>query len=431
MSNFLAIATVTATIGQILSEAVAASVPGAVGEAKVFTGPPEAPRTGPGAKKGINLYLYQVTPNAAWRNADLPTRGGDGRLSGRPQAAIDLNYLLTFYGDSKDLEPERLMGIAVRTLHEQPVLTREAVRHAVQKAEDDDPATFLKSSDLAEQVELVKLSPLPLNLEELSKLWSVLLQVPYQLSVAYQGTVVLIESELTPATPLPVRARGVYVLPFRQPTVERVESAAGEGEPILWNTVLRVSGRQLRAPATTVRLGPGPPVEPGTVRDRELTVDLEPLGLAAGVQSVQVVQPVLMGDPPVPHLGVESNLTPFVLRPAITAPVTTAAGAKAGTVDVTVAVKPPIGKRQVVRLLLNELAVPAGRPPRAYAFEAPSRDTEGAPDTVDSLAVTTAGIEDGTYLVRVSVDGAVSAPAPDDDPASPTFNQLIPQVTFP
>ncbi|NIV38805.1 MAG: DUF4255 domain-containing protein, partial [Anaerolineae bacterium] len=31
-------------------------------------------------KTGVNIYLYQVTPNAAWRNADLPTRSGDGRL---------------------------------------------------------------------------------------------------------------------------------------------------------------------------------------------------------------------------------------------------------------------------------------------------------------------------------------------------------------
>jgi len=223
MSNFLAIATVTATLQRILSEAVAASVPGAVSDAKVTTGLPEAVKNGAQGKKGINIYLYQVTPNAAWRGADLPTRSNEGQLVQRPQVAIDLHYLFTFYGDDKTMEPERLLGMAVRTLHEQPVLTRDAIKDAVEAAEDEDPDTFMKSSDLQRQLELVKLSPLPLNLEELSKLWSVFFQVPYQLSVAYQGTVVLIEGEQAPQAPIPVRARGVYVLPFTQPTIEAVE----------------------------------------------------------------------------------------------------------------------------------------------------------------------------------------------------------------
>src|SRR6266542_3492567 len=397
MSNFLAVATVTATVQQILSEAVAAGVPGAVPNAKVTAGMPVTSKNGAEAKKGINIYLYQVTPNAAWRGADLPTRGPDGGLVQRPQVAVDLHYLLTFYGEDKELEPERLLGIAVRTMHEQPVLTRDAIQNAIDVAEQADPGTFLSSSDLARQIDLVKLSPLPLNLEELSKLWSVFFQVPYQLSVAYRATVVLISSDLVPRTPLPVRARGVYTLPFRQPLVRSVEAAEGEA---------------------------------GTLRDRELTVDLAPLDLEAGVHSLQVVQSVLMGDPPAPHRGVESNVAPFVLRPSVTPPVTTAPGAEAGTVDVTVAVEPPIGKRQRVLLLLNELDAPTDRPPLAYTFEAPSRDVEGAPETVDSLAVTTSHVHAGTYLVRVSVAGASSPLTLDDDPASPTFAQPVPQVTF-
>src|SRR6266536_657044 len=430
MSNFLAVATVTATVQQILSEAVAAGVPGAVPNAKVTAGMPVTSKNGAEAKKGINIYLYQVTPNAAWRGADLPTRGPDGGLVQRPQVAVDLHYLLTFYGEDKELEPERLLGIAVRTMHEQPVLTRDAIQNAIDVAAQADPGTFLSSSDLARQIDLVKLSPLPLNLEELSKLWSVFFQVPYQLSVAYRATVVLISSDLVPRTPLPVRARGVYTLPFRQPLVRSVEAAEGEEAPIVWNGTVRVRGEALRGPATSVRFDGAAEVKAGTLRDRELTVDLAPLDLEAGVHSLQVVQSVLMGDPPAPHRGVESNVAPFVLRPSVTPPVTTAPGAEAGTVDVTVAVEPPIGKRQRVLLLLNELDAPTDRPPLAYTFEAPSRDVEGAPETVDSLAVTTSHVHAGTSLVRVSVAGASSPLTLDDDPASPTFAQPVPQVTF-
>ena len=53
-------------------------------------------------------------------------------------------------------------------------------------------SAFLTTSNL-EEVELVKFTQLPLSLEELGKLWSVFFQTTHVLSVAFQGTVVLIE----------------------------------------------------------------------------------------------------------------------------------------------------------------------------------------------------------------------------------------------
>ena len=54
----------------------------------------------------------------------------------------------------------------------------------------------------------MKFTPLLLSLEELSKLWSVFFQTQHALSVAYQGTVVLIESEERASLTLPVLQRG-------------------------------------------------------------------------------------------------------------------------------------------------------------------------------------------------------------------------------
>src|SRR5271165_5220408 len=59
---------------------------------------------------GINIFLYQVLPNASLRNCDLPTRRSDGTLVQRPRIALDLNYLFTFYGNDAELEPQRLLG---------------------------------------------------------------------------------------------------------------------------------------------------------------------------------------------------------------------------------------------------------------------------------------------------------------------------------
>jgi hypothetical protein len=407
MSNYLAPATVTAVLKRMLDEALAAPVPGAVQNASVTTTRPEN-GNGNADKKGINLYLYQVTPNAGLQNEELPTRRGNGSLAQRPQSALDLHYLLTFYGDGAAHESERLLGTTVAALGAQPVLSRDAIRDAIEHAVGDDPATFLQFSDLVDQIELVKFTPLPLDLEELSKLWSVFFQTPYALSVAYQGTVVLIESELTAQASLPVRGRSVYVTPFRSPTIDRVVSAAGPDEPITAGGTVLVRGSRLRAAVTQVRVG-GVIVTPPTeqVTDTEISLPI-PAGVAAGIRGVQVIQPFLMGTPPVAHEGVESNAAPFVLRPTVAGAMTVSPGEEAGVTDVTVPLDPPVGKAQRVVLLLNEFQPPTTRSPFAYSFEAPSRNQPASPPTQATIMFPTAGVQPAEYLVRVQVDGAES-----------------------
>jgi len=195
MSNALAIATVTTALAQIIRTAVQSVVSGA----DVLT---ERPDTIPVAQPRVRLFLYQVSPNGALRNNDLPTRAANGSLVKRPTAALDLHYLLAFYGDENDLEPQRMLGAAVRDLHAQPVLLRQMIADAIAS----EP--FLAASNLVDALEQIKFTPIALSLEELSKLWSVFFQAPYALSVAYQGTVVLIDSEDNAPAALPVLRRG-------------------------------------------------------------------------------------------------------------------------------------------------------------------------------------------------------------------------------
>ena len=247
MSNFLAIAAVTASLSHLLQAAVGADVPGAT----VTTARPDstAAATHPPM---VNLYLYQVMPNAALRNADIQTRRSDGSLVQKPVAALDLHYLLTFYGDDAQLQPQRLLGSAVRTLHARPVLTRDIIQAAIS---DPTFSSAVGLSDLGQQLDRVKVTPLNLSLEELSKVWSVFFQTPYALSAAYNAAVVLIESEERPTPPhLPVRQPSLSVVPFRQPVIDRVGSAAGLDEPILVDSTLLLEGQRLRADTTQVRI---------------------------------------------------------------------------------------------------------------------------------------------------------------------------------
>ena len=195
MSNALAIATVTRTLAQIVRTAVQSVVPGS----DVLTSRPDAAAT---AEPRARLFLYRISPNAALRNNDLPTRAANGTLTSRPTAALDLHYLLSFYGNETELEPQRMLGAAVRDLHAQPVLLRQMIQDAI------SAAPFLTNSNLTDAVEQIKFTPMALSLEELSKLWSVFFQAPYALSVAYMGTVILIESDENAPAALPVLRRG-------------------------------------------------------------------------------------------------------------------------------------------------------------------------------------------------------------------------------
>ena len=199
MSNHLAFAHVTAVLRDLLGSAIKDVNPGADSLARV-----DRPDAVAKDFVGVNVFLYQFTPNPAWRNADLPTRRPNGTIALRPQAAFDLHYLLSFHGTDDKYEPQRILGTVVSLLHSQPVLSPEIVAAA---AKGD-----LAASNLAEQVERVRLTPLPLTLEELAKLWSVFFQVPYKLSVAYQASVVLVEPDVVALPALPVREPHVDVV---------------------------------------------------------------------------------------------------------------------------------------------------------------------------------------------------------------------------
>lgn len=434
MSNYLAIATVSATLSRLLQNNV-----GVVSGAKVTTVRPDSVE-GNIPEPRVNLYAYQVTPNVAMRNNDLQTRRADGSIMQRPQVALDIHYLLSFYGDESKLEPQRLLGITARSLHAQPTLTNKMIRDAIGQPEFD----FLKTSDLADAMDFVRLTPTALNLEELSKLWSVFFQVRYALSMAYQASFVLIESEDTPRAALPIRGRNLYVIPLRYPMIEQVRSEAGEQQPIVHDSTLILQGRQFRAQDNQklrVRIGTTE-ITPTAASDREVSVSLAAIPqnnpLRSGLVGVQLVYSLSMGTPPVPHSGIESNIVGIVLRPTITVdpPQNTSATTSNNITfykgQLTVNFQPLVGRRQRVVLLLNEFqANGASNSGRGYSFKAPSNNgiQDEAQIEASNITFDFQGVAAGTYLVRVQVDGAESLLTVGDDPNDPRY--VEPQMTLP
>lgn len=394
MSNFSAVATVTATLRRVLQTALQADVSGATVTAV-------RPGEGQGAATpdhGTNIFLYQVNPNPQWRNEDLPSRRQDGQLAQRPVAALDLHYLLSFYGAEETLEAQRLLGSTVAFLHSQPILPRSEIDSAVANN------AFLTNSDLAEQVDLVRFTPLGMTLEELSRLWSVFLQVRYTLSVTYRASVVLVERRVTPQPALPVRDFAFATVPLRRPYIRGVVTQTGETGPITPGAAVVIEGLNLREAVTRVEID-GAAVPTTEVRGDRIALTL-PATLAAGPHGVQVRHGVSIGAPGVEHMAFGSNPGSFVLQPVITRTNNNydiaisnvqGTGLTPRSATLRVDVSPAVLPRQTALL---EMLTAQGV---AYTFRAEDR-------TADTLQLTfnISGVTAGDYLFRVRIDGADS-----------------------
>ena len=173
MSDARAVAGVTAVLrGMLASWLSDQNANAALGGANagVTAVPPDTIElTGANATPRLNLFLHRVSHNGGWRNVDLPSRDPRGRRSSEPPLALDLHYLLTAYGP-RELQAEVLLGFGMQLLHEVPVLDRDAIQARL-------PAP-LRPSQLARQVELIKITPEPMTTEELEALVGAPGQVP-------------------------------------------------------------------------------------------------------------------------------------------------------------------------------------------------------------------------------------------------------------
>jgi hypothetical protein len=264
MSSALAIAAVSASLKDLLNNGLIDHDLSSIGSFSITAQPPDRVTTGQTETNQLNLFLYQVTPNSGWRNAGLPSRDNRGARISNPPLALDLHYLLTAYG-AADLNAEVLLGYAMQLLHENPMLTRKQLRTVLAAPSPIDgsilPGPFgtLSALDLADQIEVLKITPVYLGTEDLSKLWTAM-QARYRPSMAYLVSVVLIQSDASTISAPPVLKRGPEDRgPIAQgapaPALASVRPAATEVLPaVRLGEDLVVSGTNLRSEAATLHL---------------------------------------------------------------------------------------------------------------------------------------------------------------------------------
>ena len=212
-----------------------------------------------------------------------------------------------------------MLGRAITALALSPLLTRDVITAAVDAYSGDAETTFLGASNLAEQAELVKVTMIPLPLEELSRLWSVFQQTPYQLSVAYRATVVMLEADVPIRRALPVRTRSLTVDAAGPPRLNSL--ATEDGRPPRTGATLVLRGGGLRmagaAPVTRVRIGSAL-LEPTEASVAEVRVILDNT-VPAGLYSCQVQLRTSAGAPagPPQRVVAASNALPVEVRPTV------------------------------------------------------------------------------------------------------------------
>ena len=394
MSNVLAIAATTRTLRNLLL-AQMPQLDTELNDLEVTLQPPDVARKGI-SKAQLNLFLYQVVANAAWRNLDLPGQVRAGETA-PPPLALNLHYVITAWGrgeSDSDALSHRVLAAAMSTLHDRGVLDSNDIRNA------------LTDNDLANQIERVRVTPLPQSVDELSRLWTAF-QTNYRTSAAYEAAVVLIDSQTAARAPLPVLRRGprdrgviatasaaavldALTLPHAQTAVRLGEDIVLGGRQLgTQDAVARFSSPRLEAPIDIAPLAG----EAGSLRVHLADSGEDTTAVARWAPGIYTVA-LLVRPPGLPPLL--SNELPLALAPVITLGSLAAA---AGDFALNLTCTPRIRDRQRVFLLFGDrLLTPAslGNP----------ADTQQP----TALAFQLTGVAAGTYTVRLRVDGADSIP---------------------
>jgi len=392
MSDYRAIATVTAVIRDILSD----SAQKLDGNVVVKMSSPSDLKEPSNDSDVLNLFLYQVTSNNVCHNLDLPTRNPMGKLVAKPKLALDLHYLLTVASKNDELKAQLMLSSAMMALQENAIIPKDKIIATIKAQDKQDGEDFLSESNLADQFESLKITLQSLSIEELTKLWSSFFQTGYRLSVAYSVSVVLLESTLEVVSSLPVSQRQIYVTSLRQPVIEKIEPQIMSYDS---TKKLVIKGRNLYGDGKVlVRLNDKeiPVTNSADLAENQLRVFVSE-GICAGVKQVQVLQNFVFDKTldAKSCRGYNSNVAAFVLAPNLEA--LTQIFLHHGE-ELLLNFKPGIEVHQKVYVLIGDYIVPVD----LSTYELSAYPLESLKATIPTHILA------GTYNVRLRIDNADS-----------------------
>ena len=176
MSNYLAIATVTSALKDIIQTGISKDLPGTL----VTTVRPDSINNAQKERK-VNLYMYQAIPNKEFNSSNSSSYKLNKGITKGKAVSLDLYYIISFYGNEQELEPQQLLGSTIKSLMDRPTVDAEIMESTLFQAK------FLYNSTLSEQTQQIKFVPAMTEANEIVRIWSAMFKSPYALSIIYQG----------------------------------------------------------------------------------------------------------------------------------------------------------------------------------------------------------------------------------------------------
>ena len=411
MSNALAIAGVTAVIKALLEAGITDNnLDAPLGGGVLVKN--ETPSDSGTPANRLNLLMYQAKENPALRNECYPAYDGRGNRVENAPLALDLQYIITAYGSS-DYHADLLLGAAMQVMHEKPMYDRALISSIINTVSVG--TLNLGASNLANQIESIRVTPQKMGGEEMSRIWSAFM-APYRPSAVYQVSVVLIEAEENVATPPAVLSRGSgdsgvavqsnLVPPI--PTLENLTPPNSQTSVVLTDT-LTLAGHDLDGSNQTVvfdhRLSENAvgTIAPATSTAKEWTVAIPndntwPAGYYEVSANVRLTGETFTRT---------TNSLSLALSPSVTT--ITPNRVNANRVDIALVVAPQVQPGQSVSLIVGS---------NEFRHDTISAATANLSFTETSLAA-------GDYVYRLRVDGVESiyidrTTSPPSFPASAT-----------
>jgi hypothetical protein len=391
MSNSLAIAAVTATLQNLIYQAMQ----NALGSGKVTTLPLDKAREN-SEQNQINIFLYHTLPNLAWRNRHPVAQLRRGESQKSP-LGLDLFYLISVYGEKENgVKSHQLLGQIMSLFHDLSKITPEMIETATNEE--------LRDSNLHQQIETINITPLALTYEEIYQIWQGF-QVPFRPSVAYQVSVILLDSLVSLTVPMPVLAQGNGKTQVGQtgflPSLQALELPNRQPSVQLGDT-LTLRGNNLEQEGLHIRL----------IHSKfKQIIELEPLeSQNTHILTVKIPDPDQEQAQPwqiglytlsLIMLQVEqgvrvSNELPFNLAPRIVA--LSPKQTRAGDISLRLSCTPALHPRQKAILLWGDRSFPT------------RKRSNPEPGATTSLTCQIKSVLQGEYVVRLRVDGVDSLP---------------------
>jgi len=139
---------------------------------------------------GVSLFLYRIYPNGTLRSPR--GRPGPEGQQYRNQLPLDLHFILTAWAQDPSLQ-HLVAGWMMRMIEDTPILPPGLLNQ--------------RYPDLFTADEGVVITPAELSMEELLRMWEVIIENVYQLSVPYVARYVKVESELLLEIGRPIQER--------------------------------------------------------------------------------------------------------------------------------------------------------------------------------------------------------------------------------